>query len=80
MPAAVTPPGDATWFGAGHGFSSYPELVARLAARLGGVDAALLPRAGEIAKIAAVDQAEGRSVDPARALPVYLRDDVVHRR
>ena len=80
FPAEVAPPGDALWFGAGHGFGNYPELQARLAPRLRGVDPSILPRAGEIARIAAVDLAEDRGLDARRALPVYLRDDVVHKR
>jgi tRNA threonylcarbamoyladenosine biosynthesis protein TsaB len=79
-PGAVEPPGGAAWFGAGHGFSAHPELAARLGARLAGVDAGLLPRAADIARIAAVQLAAGRGLSPALGLPVYLRDDVVHRR
>ena len=79
-PAEVEPPAGAPWFAAGHGFAAHPELVARLAGRVAGLDAALLPRAADIARIAAHDFAAGRAVDAAHALPVYLRDDVVHRR
>ena len=79
-PEGVSPPGEAAWFGAGHGFANYPGLAERLASRLCGTDPAILPRAGEIARIAAVELAEGRAVDAAQALPVYLRNDVVHRR
>jgi tRNA threonylcarbamoyladenosine biosynthesis protein TsaB len=79
-PAGVSPPGDARWFGAGHGFGNHPELETQLEARLSGVDASILPRAGEIARIAAVDLAAGRGLDASCALPVYLRDGVVHKR
>ncbi len=79
-PDDVSPPGGAAWFGAGHGFGNYPQLAARLAASIGGVDASILPGAGEIARIAAIDLAEGRGLDASRALPVYLRNDVVHKR
>ncbi len=79
-PDGVVPPGDAAWFGVGHGFGNYPGLETRLAATLRGVDPSILPRAGEIARIAAIDLAEGRGLDASRALPVYLRDDVVHKR
>jgi tRNA threonylcarbamoyladenosine biosynthesis protein TsaB len=79
-PADVAPPGDSGWFGAGHGFANYPELATRLATRLRGIDALILPRAGEIARIAAGELAAGRAVDAALALPVYLRNNVVHRR
>lgn len=80
LPEAVAPPGAAAWFGAGHGFAAHPQLAARLGASLAGVDATILPRAADIARIAAVDFAAGRGLAAARGLPVYLRDDVVHRR
>jgi tRNA threonylcarbamoyladenosine biosynthesis protein TsaB len=79
-PAAVEPPGGMTWFGAGHGFSAHPGLATRLGASLADVDASILPRAADIARIAAVDYAAGKGLAAAQGLPVYLRDDVVHRR
>jgi tRNA threonylcarbamoyladenosine biosynthesis protein TsaB len=79
-PEAVAPPGPAAWFGAGHGFAAHPGLATRLGAALAGVDSTILPRAADIARIAAVDLAAGRGLAAARGLPVYLRDDVVHRR
>ncbi len=79
-PASVAPPGPEPWFGAGHGFTAYPVLAASLGARLAGMAAELLPRASDIARIAAADFAAGRGLDAASALPVYLRNEVVHRR
>ena len=79
-PEAVEPPGGMVWFGAGHGFSAHPQLATRLGASLAGVDASILPRAADIARIAAVDYAAGNGLPAAQGLPVYLRDDVVHRR
>ena len=79
-PVAVAPDGSEPFFGAGHGFDAYPAIAARLKNRLDGVDGSALPRAGEIARIAAADLAAGLAVDATRGLPVYLRDDVVHRR
>lgn len=79
-PVGVEPPGGGPWFGAGHGFSAYPALVASLGARLAGTASDLLPRASDIARIAAVDFAAGRGLPAAQALPVYLRNEVVHRR
>lgn len=67
-------------FGAGHGFGAYPALHTMLGERLAGFDADLLPRAREIALIAAGDFAAGRVVDARDAVPVYLRDEVAHRR
>ncbi|MGQ0383669.1 MAG: tRNA (adenosine(37)-N6)-threonylcarbamoyltransferase complex dimerization subunit type 1 TsaB [Gammaproteobacteria bacterium] len=79
-PAAIELPAGARWFGAGQGFAAYPELGARLADRLCGVEPALLPRAGDIALLAVQEFAAGRTVAAARAVPTYLRDDVVHQR
>jgi len=79
-PGAVELPAGEALFGAGHGFSAYPTLAARLAGSLAGIDDAALPRAVEIARIGAVDLAAGGGLAAARGLPVYLRDDVVHRR
>jgi tRNA threonylcarbamoyladenosine biosynthesis protein TsaB len=75
----VAPPG-AGWFGAGHGFSAYPALREQLGTALEGVDAAVLPHAADIARIAAADFAAGRGLAASRGLPVYLRDEVVHGR
>ena len=79
-PAEVVPPGGTPWFGAGHGFSAYPALAASLGARLIGTAPQLLPRASDIARLAAVDFAAGRGLPAAQALPIYLRNEVVHRR
>ncbi len=80
-PPLGVPPGATTWFGAGHGFTAYPALAASLGARLAGTAAELLPRASDIARLAAVDFAAGRGLlAAAQALPIYLRDEVVHRR
>jgi len=68
------------FFGAGHGFSAYPALHTMLGERLGGFDAGLLPHAREIALIASAEVARGGGVDPELAVPVYLRDEVAHRR
>ncbi|MSQ92221.1 MAG: tRNA (adenosine(37)-N6)-threonylcarbamoyltransferase complex dimerization subunit type 1 TsaB [Gammaproteobacteria bacterium] len=79
-PAEVVPPGEGPWFGAGHGFKAYPALAASLGVRLVGIAPELLPRASDIARLAAVDFAAGRGLPAEQALPVYLRNEVVHRR
>lgn len=79
-PAAVQSPDAGPWFGAGQGFRAYPALVARLQPVLAGTAGELLPRAADIARIAAADFAAGRAIDANQAFPVYLRDQVVHRR
>ncbi len=79
-PGQLEAPGDGPWFGAGPGFGSYPELGRRLGTKLSGVDASLLPRASDIARLAAAEWQAGRVLPARGALPVYLRDEVVHRR
>ncbi len=79
-PGDVVAPDDGSWFAAGHGFAAYPELGQRLAGRLSGIAAQLLPRAADIARLGALDFSAGRTVGASRALPVYLRNEVVHKR
>lgn len=79
-PEGVALPEEGAWFAAGHGFGAYPALADRLQSRLAGVDASLLPRASDIARIAARDLEAGKGVAATRAVPVYLRNEVVHRR
>lgn len=77
-PGDVTLPPGGPWHGAGHGLAAWPDIATRLA--LAAIDAGRLPHAADIARIAAADLAAGRGVAPSLGLPVYLRDDVVHRR
>ena len=80
LPAGEGRGGGAAFFAAGHGFSAYPALHTMLGERLAGFDAGLLPHAREIALIASAAVARGEGVDPELAVPVYLRDEVAHRR
>jgi tRNA threonylcarbamoyladenosine biosynthesis protein TsaB len=80
LPGAVSLPSGAPWFGAGHGFAAHPGIASRLGPALAGVDDTILPRASDIARIGAADLAAGKGLVAAQGLPVYLRDDVVHRR
>ena len=72
------PAGEAVW-GAGSGFAAYPGLRAALGAQAAQVFADFLPRASEIARLAAAEVTAGRILPAEQALPVYLRDDVTHR-
>ena len=65
--------------GAGAGFAAYPELQNALGTP-GPILDRLLPRAHEVARLAVAEMLEGRAVAPEQALPVYLRDDVTHKR
>jgi tRNA threonylcarbamoyladenosine biosynthesis protein TsaB len=62
--------------GAGRGFAVWPSLQQRLGGRLLEVQADLLPRAREIARLAAPHWLAGQGVAPEQAQPVYLRNDV----
>ncbi|HEU0224603.1 MAG TPA: tRNA (adenosine(37)-N6)-threonylcarbamoyltransferase complex dimerization subunit type 1 TsaB [Steroidobacteraceae bacterium] len=79
-PASLALPAGGPWFGAGHGFAAWPELAPRLGGALAGVDATLLPRAGDIARLAARGLRSGQALPASRAQPLYLRDEVVHKR
>jgi tRNA threonylcarbamoyladenosine biosynthesis protein TsaB len=63
---------------AGHGWSAYPALRERFPT-LAACWPELLPRAHEIAALAALEVAAGRTVSPEEAAPVYLRDEVATR-
>lgn len=79
-PERVAVSGDAAWVGVGSGWAAYEvQLRARLSGTLAGVDAAALPHAGDIARLAALDLAAGRAVGAEQAQPVYLRNQVVQR-
>jgi tRNA threonylcarbamoyladenosine biosynthesis protein TsaB len=73
--AIVIPDGD--WYGVGTGFAAADgALDRRLGARLVAVEAAALPHAADIARIAAHAFEQGEAVAPERAEPAYLRNDV----
>ncbi len=68
------------FLGVGHGFGAYPALAGLLGPALGRSDPGLLPHAREVAIIGARLAAAGRTVPAEEAQPVYLRDQVAHRR
>ena len=65
------------WFGAGSGFAVHGNaLSGRYAGQLQGADGAAIPQAAAIAALGAAQFVQGRGVDAAEALPLYLRDKV----
>jgi tRNA threonylcarbamoyladenosine biosynthesis protein TsaB len=62
--------------GLGRGFAAYPGLKALAGVTVRGNWDRLLPRAAEVARLAAPDLVAGRLLAPEAAVPVYLRDDV----
>ena len=69
--------GDAGWIGVGTGFAAVDgALRTRLGARLAAIDDAALPRAGDVARLAAAAFARGEAVAPELLEPAYLRNNV----
>ena len=66
--------------GAGSGFAVYPELRRDPGGWVRSVEAAILPRAHEIARLAVSEVSAGRVLPAEQALPVYLRDEVTRAR
>ena len=76
-PDAVPLPDGMDWHGVGTGFSAADDaLQARLQSHLVAVDAGALPRAGDVARLAALAFVRGEAVTPDRLEPAYLRDNV----
>ncbi|MEW8624835.1 MAG: tRNA (adenosine(37)-N6)-threonylcarbamoyltransferase complex dimerization subunit type 1 TsaB [Candidatus Thiodiazotropha sp.] len=74
-------PLDQEWYGVGSGWGVYgPQLGARLGESLLGYKADLYCSARDVATLAAVDFEAGLAVPAERALPVYLRNEVAHKK
>jgi tRNA threonylcarbamoyladenosine biosynthesis protein TsaB len=66
------------WVAAGRGLRAAPELAEHCRATGGYVEPELLPRATEVLSLARGLVAAGGILPPEQALPVYVRDRVVH--
>jgi tRNA threonylcarbamoyladenosine biosynthesis protein TsaB len=76
-PDAIVVANGSGWHGAGTGFAAVDgALRARLGERLARVDAAALPHAADVARLAAPMFARGEVLAPERVEPAYLRDNV----
>ena len=77
---AVRVPSGHRWIGIGSGWATYTAaLSAHFTRDLLEIDAEALPRAAQIAQLAAVEFAAGNAVSAELALPVYLRNEVAQR-
>ena len=76
--AEVPMPADfhSAWAAAGRGFRAWPALADRALASGAELHVDLLPRASEVLALARLAVAAGQILDPADALPVYVRDRV----
>ncbi|MEN1960880.1 tRNA (adenosine(37)-N6)-threonylcarbamoyltransferase complex dimerization subunit type 1 TsaB [Luteimonas sp. MJ246] len=76
-PDAVQLPPGGPWYGVGTGFAAAEgALAGRLADRLVSIDATALPRAADLARLAALVLDQGGGMAPERVEPAYLRDNV----
>lgn len=67
---------DGHWYGIGSAFEAYPALRTRLGHRLTGCDAHAVPRAREVALLAAEVVGRGGFLSAELATPFYVRDKV----
>ncbi len=78
---AVAVPAGEGWHGAGTGWGTYEQLLRRrLGTALAAVDASLLCRALEVAKLGVAGYQAGQGVSAEHALPIYLRNQVARKR
>jgi tRNA threonylcarbamoyladenosine biosynthesis protein TsaB len=66
------------WHGIGSGWQAYAEALTQRQGRVLDWQGEYLPHAQDVALLAADAFAKGRAVSAGEALPVYLRDQVVH--
>lgn len=75
--ATVSLPEGEGWRGVGDGFASWGEVLRqRMGLRLPSEDAALMPTAAAVARLAAPVLQQGGGVPAAQAIPLYVRDKV----
>ncbi len=68
------------WIGSGTGWRRYPDLNSKFQIDVLDDEADRLPHAADIVMLAKFSFARLEYVDPADALPVYLRDQVAHKK
>lgn len=70
------PPSGEAWLAAGNALAAYPQLAARARAAGCGLAPEAMPGAAAVARLAAPRLAGGGGIDPAGAVPLYVRDKV----
>lgn len=77
LPQHAPPLHGCDWTGCGSGFAAYEEVLrARYEGCLGPITGDLRPRARDMAQLAAPLFAKGLGIDPANAVPLYIRNKV----
>lgn len=75
-PGALPLPETGGWLACGNGLAAYPALHERLAPVVAAWQPELMPTADAVLRLAAPRLARGERIDPADAVPVYVRDKV----
>ena len=75
-PDAVPLPESSGWLACGNGLTAYPALRERLAACVDAWKPEVIPHAEAVLRLAAPRLESGERVDPADAVPFYVRDKV----
>ncbi|NMG64099.1 tRNA (adenosine(37)-N6)-threonylcarbamoyltransferase complex dimerization subunit type 1 TsaB [Azoarcus indigens] len=79
VPAAALELMEGEWLGIGSAFRAYPDVLqGRLGERFRGIDADKVPRAEEVARLAAPRVLGGECVSPEEAALLYVRDKVAY--
>lgn len=75
-PEDVPVPDTSGWIACGNGFSAYPALRERVAGVVAEWKPEILPSAEFVARLAGPRMERGERIDPADAVPFYVRDKV----
>ena len=75
-PEAVPLPDSPDWLACGNGFAVYPALRERLASFVTHWMPEIMPSAEAVVRLAAPRLERGEQIDPADAVPFYVRDKV----
>ncbi len=75
-PESVPLPESEAWLACGNGLAAYPLLRERLSPFASTWQAELMPSAAAVARLAVARYERGERLDPADAVPLYVRDKV----
>lgn len=75
-PADLLVPDGLGWVACGNALMAYPDLAERLRAAAIPLHPAIVPEAAMLARLAVPRALRGEGIDPALAVPLYIRDKV----
>lgn len=68
------------WFGAGQGWALSGDMPVSVAERMVSVSESIVPRAAWVARLAAIEFKQGKTVSAEQAQPVYIRDEITWKK